>query len=75
MKKVWNAPDVQELTIQSTAQGYGGSHSGSHGGSHNGGNMGGGNGFGSNDRLCRCQGGTSPCASHHGFGDAEDELS
>lgn len=73
MKKTWNSPEVQELTIQATAwwggghgyggNGYGGGHG--HGGS-NGGSYGGGFGGGKGDsNTCRCQGGTSPCEFHH----------
>lgn len=82
MKKVWNAPDMQELTIQSTAFGYGSGHGygghgghGGHGGYGHGGH--GGHGGQGNGDLCRCQGGTSPCSKHHGWGEEEpgDDLS
>ena len=75
MKKMWNTPDIQELTIQSTTcTGWG-----------NGGTWGNG-GWGrpsrpgrpghGNDNLCRCEGGTSPCSKHHGWGDGfEDDMS
>ena len=67
MKKTWNSPEVQELTIQATAHG----HYKGHGGEHYKGHGDGGpedkkHGYGSSD-LCRCDGGTSPCNKHHGW--------
>ncbi len=66
MKKTWNSPEVQELTIQATAWWGGGHGYGDHG---HGGSHGGGRG---DSNLCKCQGGTSPCEFHH-FGDEEEE--
>ena len=75
MKKMWNTPDIQELTIQSTTcTGWGSGSGWGHGG------------WGKpsrpdrpsygNDDLCRCEGGTSPCSKHHGsFPGLEDDLS
>lgn len=69
MKKEWNAPIMEELTINATAchgnfGGFGGGFGGGHnGGGHNGGGQpGGGNG---NNNVCWCYGGTSPCKNHH----------
>lgn len=61
MKKTWNSPEVQELTIQATAFGYGRGYGDKYG-------YGGrGDGDRGNSDLCRCQGGTSPCNKHHGW--------
>lgn len=67
MKKTWNSPQVQELTIQATAwwgggHGYGGDGYGSNFGENHGGGYGTGSGT---SNTCRCQGGTSPCEFHH----------
>lgn len=72
MKKTWNSPEVQELTIQATAHGgYGNGGYGNggygNGGYGNGGYGNGQHGNGGNSDLCRCQGGTSPCSNHHGW--------
>lgn len=69
MKKVWNVPNIEELTIQSTAywnQGWGTNSPHKPGGN-----------FGGSGK-CRCEGGISPCEKHHGFwgpNDPEDETS
>ena len=67
MKKTWNSPEVQELTIQATAFGYNRPNFGWDGNRPNrkpgwDDNRGSGN-----DDICRCQGGTSPCDKHHGW--------
>lgn len=75
MKKVWNNPCIEELTIQSTAWcnfGWGGRP-----GNRPGNGFGGGNGGSIGHGKCRCEGGISPCEKHHGFfpNDPEDETS
>ena len=61
MKKTWNSPEVQELTIQATAFGYNRPNFG-----WDDKKPGGGHGSGKDD-ICKCQGGTSPCEKHHGW--------
>ena len=70
MRKAWNAPNIEELTIQSTAcwyQGWQPSRPSKPGRPGRG-----------DDDKCRCEGGISPCNKHHGFYppfDSEDETS
>ncbi len=61
MKKTWNTPGIQELTIQATA--HRGKHHGH--GKHPHHNPGMGGNFGPGSDLCWCQGGISPCQNHH----------
>lgn len=73
MKKTWNVPNIEELTIQSTAfWNHGGWGHGKPNPPHRPGGDFGGCG------KCRCEGGISPCEKHHGFftpDDPEDETS
>lgn len=71
MKKVWNTPNIEELTIQSTACWYQGwdSNRPSKPGRPN---------VGGTSDKCKCEGGISPCSKHHSFYppyDPEDETS
>ncbi|MBE5947825.1 MAG: hypothetical protein E7261_02225 [Lachnospiraceae bacterium] len=72
MKKTWNSPEVQELTIQATAWWGGGPGYDGRGGGRPGNDFdkkpswGSNSGSGNSD-LCRCDGGTSPCNKHHGW--------
>lgn len=62
MKKTWNSPEVQELTIQATAFGYSddfGYYSRRPDKDKK-------PGDGKSD-MCRCEGGTSPCSKHHNW--------
>ena len=64
MKREWNSPAVQELTIKATAK-NGWHHDQKNQKPSDGKTEGGSN-------TCRCQGGTSPCQFHHGWGEDEE---
>ena len=68
MKKEWNAPMMEELTIKATA-GRGGHRPPQ-------GNNWGNNWGGDNSDVCHCYNGTSPCQNHHDkYEDPEEKTS